>query len=82
MDIGSINQIYMTLTNALVRDQKNSPFNPKCYTKDKFLARVKQHKLVPSNFIIDEIGLTGYGICSFIKNNFPMARVYMLGDKL
>lgn len=73
--------MYLTLTNALVRDQKASPFKPKCYTKDKFLANVQKHKLVPTNFIIDEIGLTGGGILNYLKNNFPMARVYMLGDK-
>jgi hypothetical protein len=46
-----------------------------------YIAKVAKGKIPASNYIIDEAGLVGDGIRSWIKENIPYARIYVLGDK-
>ena len=46
------------------------------------MAKHKQHKIVATNIIIDEIGLCEDGIIHYIKRELPYARIYVLGDNL
>jgi len=55
-----------------------------CITKDRFVidSDAKRLPYLPTNFIIDEVGLTGPGIIEYIKKTYPYARIFVLGDEL
>lgn len=73
--------LYTTLTHKLVDEQQKLSDN-KCIIKDLFYIDHQAQTLpyLPTNFIVDEVSLTGPGIIEYIRENFPYARINCCGD--